>query len=134
MRLIGMLAFVVLWLAFGFVPSPASAEPCPFHTHEAAAVEHRAHGMVAAVAPGGPGQAVAVAAPDLLGAAVPHPDTEHRAPPIGKFCCHAATAATLAYASVVEPHHLAASRMFLPGWLPPWAAPTIDVYRPPAFA
>jgi hypothetical protein len=66
MRLIGMLAFVVLWLAFGFVPPPASAEPCPFHTHEAAAVEHRAHGMVAPVAPGGPEQALAVVAPDLL--------------------------------------------------------------------
>ena len=133
MRLIGMLAFMVLWLASGFVPPPASAEPCPFHTHEAAVVEHGAYGMVAAVTPGVPERAVAIATPDLLRAAVPHPDTGHGAP-LGKFCCHATTAATLTFASVIELHQLAASRMFLPGWLPPWAAPTIDVYRPPAFA
>ena len=134
MRVLGLLILLMLGLGFGGTPMPATAEPCPFHTHESATIDGEASRTGAAVAPITAGDGpivVAVAAFGYLGSIAPHSAPDHPIPE-GEFCCHAAVAVTAAIVPAVGPYHGTVSRAFLPLGLPPWAAPLSDIYRPPA--
>ena len=130
MRVLGLLILLVIGLGFGVVPMPAIAEPCPHPMHNATA-PHGTDGKAAAVAPAA--EIVVLAAPDRAGAVAPHPVSDH-AIPEGQSCCHAAPAAAQAVGTAIVPYRRAAGKVPLDGSLPPRAAPTTDIYRPPAFA
>lgn len=134
MRALGLLVLLAIVLGFGVVPVPASAEPCPFHPHEAAVVEDKARTTEATLASTAiSGTTIVVAALVHPGPPAPHPVSDHPIP-AGEFCCHVAAAVTPALGPVLEPYHGTASRLFLHAGLPPWATPTSDIYRPPAIA
>jgi hypothetical protein len=128
MRVLGLLILLVIGLGFGAVPMPATAEPCPHPTHSPAAT-HGTYGQAAAPA----AEVVVVAARDRAGVVAPHPASDH-AIPEGQSCCHAAPAAAQAIGIAVVPYRRMAGTVSLDSGLPPRAAPTTDIYRPPAFA
>src|SRR3954453_16510887 len=132
MRAFGLLILLLAVLGFGVLPNSASAEPCSFHLHPAAAIEHRADIAAAVIAPTAAYEAILGGGLDPA-TTTPHPVSDH-AVPKGQFCCHAAAAVTPALGPVVEPLYGNASKIFLHSELPPWAAPTSDIYRPPACA
>ncbi len=132
MRLVSVLVLLLLGLGLGSVPSPASATPCPFHAGQPAAAAHGLPGAEDAHAPTAAVEIVAAApADDLRMPASPlapgHPVPE------GQPCCHIAGTAALSVVPVLEPR--GAGRLAIPrSWLPPRAAPTADIFRPPASA
>ena len=132
MRVLGVLVLLLIGLGFGGMPVPASAEPCPFHTYQAATTGQN-HGVGIATASTIASKSTVAAAFRHPGTTVPHPVSGH-AIPNGYFCCHVAAAVTPALGPALEPYRGAASRIFLRSELPPWAAPTSDIYRPPACA
>ncbi len=128
MRVLGLLVLLVIGLGFGVEPMPATAEPCPHPTHSPKATLG-ANGQAAA-APAA--EIVVVATHDRAGAVAPDPVSNH-AIPEGQSCCHAAPAAAQAIGIAVVPYRRPAGTVSLDGDLPPRAAPTADIYRPPAF-
>ena len=122
MRPLGVLLLLVIGLGFGPMPAPASAAPCSFHTHGGATTGHETGGARASVA-----------APEHMGAPAPHLVSDHAALK-GQFCCHVAAAVAPVLGPATGPDHRTAGKFSPRFGLPPWAAPTADIYRPPAFA
>ncbi len=131
MRVLGVLLILLVGLGLGVVPEPASAEPCPHPTHGVPEVPQETGGKAAEVAPGI--ETVMVAALESAAAVDPDPDSDH-AVPEGQSCCHAAPTAAQAFGATVMPPYRPAGGLRVRGSLPPPAAPTTDIYRPPAFA
>jgi hypothetical protein len=126
-----MSLLLVIGLGFGLASEPATAEPCPFPAHHGAMTGQETQGAETKIAPAAMVEPVAIAAPEQPDARAPHPVPEH-AVPVGHSCCHVAAAV----APVCGPELVLRRRSgSIPPqpWLPPRAAPTTDIYRPPAF-
>lgn len=131
MRVVGMLILFLAGLGFGALPTPASASPCPHHAQVAATAVNESRSEEAPV----------VLAAEV-GVRVATDQAE--APPLSPLfdyaataeqsCCPAAQVAVQAFGTAFAPNCRLADRLSLRGSIPPWAAPTTDIYRPPAFA
>lgn len=133
MRAWGVLVLLVLGLGWGLASSPAGAAPCPLHAPDEA---------VPAAPAGAPARGEPVAAAEVVAEAVPALEPSSGAVPGAGFghvvpdglsCCHAAAAATLGIGPALGPRRVARVAAWR-SWLPPWAAPTDGIFRPPALA
>jgi hypothetical protein len=132
MRAIGVLLLLfVLTLGANLAPGAALAAPCPQHGDGSAAVEPSGGEAQEQAAHPDMG-ALTAAASDELAAGTQHPMSHHGAVD-GPFCCHVAAAVAPAPVPEVGPHG-GSTRIAQRSWLPPRAAPTTDIYRPPALA
>jgi hypothetical protein len=135
MRVLLLLVLLMVGLGSGLASVSAGAQPCPFHTHEhvAAPLKGR-HAPPATIEPAGALRSLtAVAALDDAGLVAPHPASDHDTPD-GHACCHVAAAVMPVLGPAVEPRERADGKL---GWhrrLASPAAPTHDIYRPPALA
>src|SRR4051794_33385472 len=79
MRAFGLLILLLAVLGFGVLPNSASAEPCSFHLHPAAAIEHRADIAAAVIAPTAAYEAILGGGLDPA-TTTPHPVSDHAVP------------------------------------------------------
>lgn len=129
MRVLWMVLLLV-GLGFGVVPTMASASPCPHHAQMASTMLHEARAEQASVTSV---VHVVTAANDLKAVVFAQPIVDHIIPE-GLPCCHAASAAVQVLGPAVAPYQRSSDRVFSYGRLPPWVAPTSDIFRPPASA